>query len=268
MAIYTAIAAGGNWSNNATWGGGGHPVAGDTAIIDATMTGTVTIDVSSACAVLNCAGNGGTLALGNSVLTVSGNVTLGGTITAGTATLVITGTSTITSNGVSLPCKVNLSASVTFTLVGNFVCTSTLSVTSGTVTLAGAYNISCANFILGNSSGQFTLVSGQTFAVTNAMTVCNPVAPLTIKSSTASSAAYLVYQGTTDNCKIALVAFTDIDASGSAQGINNWYGGTLTRTVNITNRTMADIGAGGVPKLIFMDEDTAIYLSGNRYTKL
>ena len=55
MAIYTAIAAGGNWSNPATWGGTGvqYPHAGDTAIINATMTGTVTVNVTSACEVLN-----------------------------------------------------------------------------------------------------------------------------------------------------------------------------------------------------------------------
>ena len=33
MATYTAILAGGDWNTNATWGGTGHPVAGDTANI-------------------------------------------------------------------------------------------------------------------------------------------------------------------------------------------------------------------------------------------
>jgi hypothetical protein len=27
--------------------------------------------------------------------------------------------------------------------------------------------------------------------------------------------------------------------------VDNWYGGTLTGTTNITNRTSADIGGGG-----------------------
>ena len=58
----------------------------------------------------------------------------------------------------------------------------------------------------------------------------------------ASTAFNLVFNGTTTNCSIYRATFTDVNASGSAIGLDNWYGGTLTRTTNITNRTSADIG--------------------------
>jgi hypothetical protein len=55
--------------------------------------------------------------------------------------------------------------------------------------------------------------------------------------------ASLTYSGTAANCKVAGVTFTDIDASGSAVAILNWYGGTLTRTVNVYNVTAASFPA-------------------------
>ena len=51
------------------------------------------------------------------------------------------------------------------------------------------------------------------------------------------------------------VAFTDVDFSTYSTpvtGLDNWYGGTLTRCTGITNRTSADIGGtsgGGQPIL-------------------
>jgi hypothetical protein len=68
MAIYTAVAAGGNWSNTATWGGGGYPIAGDTATLNAT-SGNVTIDVDSACAIVECTGYTGTLTMNANMIT-------------------------------------------------------------------------------------------------------------------------------------------------------------------------------------------------------
>jgi hypothetical protein len=102
---YTASSGGGNWNSASTWGGSGYPVAGDTANITSAMTGTVTVNAPSACAVLNCSGMGGTLTnSGSQTLTVTGNITLGGTITQAastTFTLKLTGTSsqTITFSG-------------------------------------------------------------------------------------------------------------------------------------------------------------------------
>lgn len=123
MTVFTCIAAGGNWSNNATWGGAGHPVAGDTAQLSALTGGnTVTVDVTSACAVLDCTGSAGTLAFGNQNLTVTGGVTLAGTLSAGTGTLSLTGSQTLTSNGITFPGKLTINATnITETLVGNWV---------------------------------------------------------------------------------------------------------------------------------------------------
>lgn len=74
MATYTAAAGGGDWNNVATWGGGGYPQAGDTAQLDAT-SGNVTINVASACAVVDCTGYTGTLTM-DANMTTTGNVTL------------------------------------------------------------------------------------------------------------------------------------------------------------------------------------------------
>jgi hypothetical protein len=377
MATYTAVAAGGNWNAVGTWGGGGYPVAGDTANIDATMTATVTVNAASACAVLNLTNNGGTLAFGNFVLTCTGNVTLGGTITAGTGGLTITGASTLTSGGVTFPGKLvlnytgivtlatnnwintglvtfsaatNLNKTTAETLTTNggltmdvasgttptatiiiggsggvwsgnnvlynnltFNCTtatvsglvsyrtgimtytagtitttaSTLNIIHGctlntngiiwnnittitnnetitltsdlnmngtlrfgniAITFAGAYNISCATFAISyltTTARTYTFVQGQTLTITTNFYISGvELATPTIKSSLGGTATNLIYQGTAANCKIFAATFTDVDASGSAQGIDNWYGGTLTNTTNITNRTSADIGGG------------------------
>ncbi len=247
-ATYTAIAAGGNWNNVATWGGGGYPVAGDTANIDATMTGTVTINTNSACAVLNCTGNGGTLAFGNYTLTCTGNVTIGGTITAGTGGLTITGTSTMNSGGITFPGNITFSSSgKTITLTNNLVCSGSLIFPNVSITFSGAYDITCETLRIGGlgSARTISLVAGQTLTVTTTLWLSGDAwFDCTIKSATSETVTNLVYQGTVENCAVFGIFFTDINASGSAQGIDNWYGGTLTRTTNITNRTSADIGGG------------------------
>jgi hypothetical protein len=68
----------------------------------------------------------------------------------------------------------------------------------------------------------------------------------TIKSGTASTHFHLNYLGLASACKIFQAIFTDIDASGSSQPIDNWYGGTLTRCTNIINRTSADLKQTGI----------------------
>jgi len=401
---FTAVAAGGNWTTAATWDvGTGYPVAGDTVIINATMTGTVTINAASACAVLNLTANGGTLAFGTYTLTVSGLATLQGAMTAttgilsvaggvtlagtptgtfptlsltasqtltgatftwggalkflsgtptivlpasnnwintglvtvssatvlnattgspnqesltcnggftigagcsGTATIIMGG-GTLSSTGYSLVSNltfngnstvsgtiyyytgtityvsgtvtttnstlnlnngnctlktrlvpdtggitwnnITIDYAATITLSSNLTCTGTLLFVASTVTFSGAYNISCGTFraYVTSAVKTLTFVAGQTLTATAGLKLEGTGnVTYTIKAPSTTT-TYLNYTGTSANCEVYKIIFTYVDASGSAQGIDNWYGGTLTNTTNITNRTSADIGGGG-----------------------
>ena len=124
-----ACSGGGNWNGASTWtsiigdevgctGALGNPVAGDTAILNASS------------------GYASTLAIGSQTLAVTSNVTLGGTITASTGTLQETGSTTLTftSNGITWPGKFNVtSGTPTITLVGNWINTGLVTISSATV---------------------------------------------------------------------------------------------------------------------------------------
>ena len=399
MATYTAVAGGGDWRAAGTWDlGSSYPQAGDTVIINATCTGTVTIAEANACAVLNLTSNGGTLAFGAQSLTVTANISLGGAITATTGGIIMTGADTsriITSNGVTFPGTLTSTNAKTVTLKGNltlgaglvvsassatvinatgvgdgdtltinnatasvltvgsemsgttniviagtgcvwsaaanrsmlnnliFNCTSAtisgtvyyysgkITYTAGTITttssniiaygemsfdtdrgatkltfatltiretvtlfsnltastiqnnassggplgiiFAGVFDITCTNLRLytghptAGTSIIHTLVSNTTITVTTVIEIMgNDIYTTTVKASTPSTHAHLTYQGTQANMKIFNTIFTDIDASGSSQPIDNWYGGTLTRCTNIINRTSADLKQTGI----------------------
>ena len=68
---YTSVATG-NWNDDNTWSGVGTPNAGD--IVTVATGHTVTITALSACANLTINGPAGILAIGNSTLTVSANL--------------------------------------------------------------------------------------------------------------------------------------------------------------------------------------------------
>jgi len=409
MASYTAVAGGGNWSDNATWGGAGHPIAGDVATINATMTGTVTVNAASACTTLDTTNNGGTLAFTNQILTVSGLSTLQGTmtgsggslnanggvtllssITSSAINLRIGGASTLTSNGFTWGGPFLTSLSGTVTLKGNWVvtglysntantctlnrtgvgdgdelacnggitvsgaligttaliiggtgktirftgllqnnltfnCTSatiftggtnlysagTITHTAGTITttsstiqlqgscgfntsgmtwgavtmsstgtptitltsdfnctsfvlvqnsvcsFSGAYDISVGSlgFNTGVNASALKIPSGQTLTVTTRLFMLGTyldifsVVSRTLQAVTASSTIYLDYLGAASDCCVVAASFVDVDASGSAQPIDDWYqaqttGATLTRVVNIASKTSDDIGGG------------------------
>jgi hypothetical protein len=252
MATYYARSTGGNWSANTSWdstsssgaGPAGPPIAGDTAIFDSGSTGTITLTAAAACLVLNMAGHGGTLALDKYTLTIgaNGTVALGGTITS-TSTggrLGISGNVTIDSNGVSLP-NITFTAAGTYTLEDDLTVIDYLQFYTGVPTFAGAFDISCATLYYGGT-GTITLCSGQSLTVSTEMTIISP--SCTMKANTASASAYLIYNGSAANCKVGGVTFTDIDYSGSTVTVlDNWYGGTLTRTSGIYNVTSASIPA-------------------------
>lgn len=286
MATYYAVNAGGNWTAGATWsttsakdasrtGGSTAPTASDDCIID-DYSGNVTVSAASVGKSLDCNSGGaytGTLTFNtNQTLTISGSVTFSASMTiAGIGNLTINAAGTLTSAGISSTIT-NLSLSgtgaktlntngtkwgkisvtsgaQTVTLTSDLQCTTLECVNYGTMTFAGAYDITCDNLYFAFYATTLTLVSGQTLTVTTFMRIVigqvSTTGELIINASTASSPAYLVFQGTAANCVVCRATFTDIDASDSSIGIDNWYGGTLTRTSGITNRTSADIGGGG-----------------------
>ena len=145
MAVKYARTVGGNWSTDASWsttsGGAADttkPVAGDTANLDAN-SGQITVDVASACTIVNCTGYTNTLTF-NAALTVAGTVTFvsGMTIT-GTSDLIVTTTATLTSGGKTLTGGLHFQGTATFTLADNWDVNGTLTVGggAGTTTING-----------------------------------------------------------------------------------------------------------------------------------
>lgn len=157
---YYAIASG-NWSNNGTvWSlsdGGAptaaHPVAGDTVYLTATSGAiTITVDVASACAIIDCTGFTGSLVM-NANLTTTGNITLssGMTFTPNTSTWVLgcNGVA-LASNGKSFY-KLNLQTTGTLTLTDPCSVTNTLTIVTGVITLAGN-DITCGGLTQSTTS--------------------------------------------------------------------------------------------------------------------
>jgi hypothetical protein len=193
----------------------------------------------------------GTITLGPVIPYTGHLVYVAGTVDAATNSSVLdpfesSSKATLDSNGITwydiLPSNFN----GTLTLESNLTCSHNFTIINS-LTLSGAYNISCATFraFVSTSNVIITLVQSQTLTVTNGLELGGTgTYSISVVSSVASTPAYLNYTGTPVNCEVYKAVFTDIDASGSSQGIDNWYGGTLTRTTNITNRTSADIGGG------------------------
>lgn len=134
MAVYT-LAATGNWNSAATWGGAGFPIAGDTANITGGFT--LTINVASACAILDFTGFTGTLTV-NNTLTITGNITFvnGFTINTSSGTPILSkttgGTLTIPAAGFTWPYAINFAGGATYTLASGDL------TVNGTVTTVGA----------------------------------------------------------------------------------------------------------------------------------
>jgi hypothetical protein len=167
---YTQTQAG-DWNTNATWGGSGHPAAGDIAIMNSTFN--MTIGSTAACATLNMTGYSGTMTGSTFVLTVSAATTLQGafagwttggiTITGGGLTLAATPTGTafpiikfttalgtLTSGGFTYPGQINFAGAFTYTLVGNWI-------TSGLTTISAAANINKTTAETYTANGGVTL---------------------------------------------------------------------------------------------------------------
>jgi len=109
MAIYTAVALGGNWNVNATWTStppGTFPVSGDTAILNATSGPVTVTGVDAACLVLNMSGYGSTLTIANgrtlNVFGTGANITFGGTIEPSTTGVISTRNISTTSGAITI----------------------------------------------------------------------------------------------------------------------------------------------------------------------
>ena len=223
MATYTAIAAGGNWNTAATWGGTGiqYPHAGDTAIINGTMTGTVTIDAASACATLNMTSNAGTLAFSTFSLTTTAATSLYGTMTCSSAANI-----TIQGGGVTLLGNTGVSGltlqfttaggtltSGGFTWAGNltfgYAGTYTL---SGNWTNTGLTTFSAAAIVNKTTAETFTLNGGLTTASStgagNAVLVIGGAGTIT------GSASYNIVNPLTFNYAGTITAATDQTFTG------------------------------------------------------
>jgi len=176
MATYTAGAGGGNWSANATWGGAGHPIAGDTAII-ASGSGTVNVDVNSACAILTIQASK-IITFGNVGLTVSGDINISGTFTingssgklyiggnvvnvskgsiGGQANIIMNGTGAIGQITFGCSLEINTAGTITFTNGS----TTGFSNTSGKILLYTAGTVITTGHTLALYTGNYLNCSG------------------------------------------------------------------------------------------------------------
>ncbi len=277
MATYYARNVAGNWASNTSWdtvssggaGPAGPPVAGDTAVFDSGFTGSITVAAAAACAVITCqAGAAGTLTVNSGfTLTVSGSQTYVATMAlAGTGTIRSTAVSTLDFAGLTFPGTFVFAGSATYTLANN-ISVGIISFGSSGIVLSGAYNITADYWNCTAASSTFTLVAGQTYTASVGINFAIAgFSSSTFKSSVASTAAYFNFAGSAANCKIAGMIFTDIDASGSAQALDNWYGGTLTRCTNITNRTSADFATAAQAAKI-LDDTTISGITGTIATR-
>lgn len=149
----------------------------------------------------------------------------------------------------------------TITLASNLNLLGTLSAFNDTVsivaekslTFAGAFNISCANFNCNSTNGNYTInfLHAQTLTVSTRMIVCgNGNYSLIIQSDTAAK-TYITYNGTQAACKVFNTIFTWVSNENGSTPIWNWMGGTLSNTTNIFNMTSANVALStDAPKIL------------------
>jgi hypothetical protein len=247
---YTQTQAG-DWNTNATWGGSGHPVAGDIAIMNSTFN--MTIGSAAACATLNMTGYSGTMTGSTFVLTVSAATTLQGafagwttggiTITGGGLTLAATPTGTafpiikfttaggtLTSGGFTYPGQINFGGAFTYTLVGNWI-------TSGLTNYSAAANINKTTAETYTANGGVTMTNGSNGTTGTAGVIINGT--LTFNTN---------YILTFNNgLTLGTVYFTGGTSSITITGggltlTGNVTGNTNTITINTVGQTLTSNG--------------------------
>jgi hypothetical protein len=259
VVTYYEVGSGTNWSSTSSWAitsggasGVGPPTASDTVIFDSN-SGNCTVDVTTAVAasLSMTAGTGNyanTLTFTNAKkLTVSGNVTWSSTtVLSGTGTLAFGAAATWTTAGKTFPGSVILFNGIQ-TLGDAHTITGTVSVSSNGNTstqIAGSINMTMGSL----NAVQIILHSTQTYTITSSWTAIptpGSFYPTYYTASTASSSAFINYTGLNSSLELVGLEFTDINASGSSAAVYNYFGGTLTRSSNISNVTAASFGGGG-----------------------
>jgi hypothetical protein len=250
----TTVTLGADWTitGSLTSASGTNVMNGNTCYIGGSLTATVAL---SGTTTLTMNGTGTVLSTGTSTISnnltinTAGTINLGafsystgiftyvsGTITSVSA-MTIRGNCSMNTGGMNF-FHVSLSSSHTVTRLSDFNMTGYFRVPAPgyNVTLTGAFNTSCANLFIGSLSF-LTIKEGTTLTVTTGISIpgSKELAATRLLSATASSVAYLNFTGVPSLNKIYEADFIDIDASGSAQEIKNYNGGTLTRCTNIRN---------------------------------
>jgi hypothetical protein len=129
-----------------------------------------------------------------------------------------------------------LSGSQILNLTGNLIVSGYVLIYGASVAFTGAGQITASRWrqMATSAANIVTLPDGGVLTVTDYldMIASYPIST-TLKSTTAGQPAYLNFTGLPANCNIARAVFTDINASGSAQRLDDWNAGALTNVVNI-----------------------------------
>jgi hypothetical protein len=162
-----------------------------------------------------------------STLTIDNALTITGTLTTA-ASLTLSGNYAVTIGTVSV------TGTATFTRVNSLTVTEWYVNPGITSTIAGAYDQTVDTLTV-DRGGTLTFPINQTLTVSTRIDVCgSSKATTTVKSSSASTAFTLTYNGTSANMNIDSATFTDVTATAT---LYNHNGGTLTRCSGITNHS-------------------------------
>jgi len=268
-ATYTATQSG-DWNTNATWGGGGHPVAGDTANIPA-FTVTVGVGTTAAAATVNLTANPAGITV-NGTLAISGTMTLynlaaanigatvngSGPITIGA--IAVGNSTTPTTNSTTRTHTLNLTGTNAITCLGNLTIISRI----------GSNNGRIANGVLSLQTANLT-VNG-TVTTTNADAVNNSTFTMATGGSgtlNLGGATPWSLSGTGTNTITLNGATAAVNYNSSSAQIplattyttlksNNTTGLTMGGAFTTTNLTIGDVTSSS----IFSDGGNTLTASG------
>ena len=218
-------------------------------VSNSTITSGTTNFVMTGTGTISCAFSSRTLN-NNLQINTAGTITMGTTLpfiygvgtflyTAGTlvntgSVLAISSSCTFNMSGITWPAiTFQTNTPIVFTL-GSPLLVTTLTVTSVSVTFAGAHNATIGSLVYtnGNSLRQITFVAGQTYTITTSISVTGNYivtnAQKFVSSSPGSTYNLILTSGITqDNM------FLDVTDAVSSGGATGWtYKGTLSNTTN------------------------------------